>query len=202
MRLPAEKRSQGPLVATIDLLFLVLCFFLLLLFYTSQQQSTAQTQLEAAQQTLARVTGEAAPNVSKALEALEPVLRTFMVQQRLEAEKQRQLAAREVRRAQRELVKVNYEILPSNQVVHEGRTYAMAEFRARVLDPLRQDKWVALRAMADPQTPFGVVVASRRVVLENSGEFDTYWDNVTPQGTPPSTQQGTQHSPEAKERSR
>jgi len=198
MRLPAEKRSQGPLVATIDLLFLLLCFFILMLFFMQQNKTVAQSQLEAAQQTLARVTGEEAPNVSKVLEKLEPVLQTFMVQQRQEAEKQRQLAAREVRRAQRELVKLSYEILPGSKIVFEGRTYSVAEFKAQVVDPLRKGKWLGLRAVANPQTPFGEVVASRRVVLENSGEFDTYWDNVTPQGSAPAVHQGA----EAKDRPR
>jgi hypothetical protein len=199
MRLPPEKRSQGPLVATIDLLFLLLCFFLLIIFFMQQNKNAAQSQLEAAQQTLARVTGEEQPNVSKVLEKLEPVLQTFMVKQKEEAEKQRQLAAREIRRLQRETVKVNYTVLPGNRVVYEGRELSVAAFKAQVLDVLRQDKWVALRAMAEPQTPFGEVVANRRVVLENSGEFDTYWDNVTPQGTPP---QAPQQGPGAKDRPR
>ena len=190
MRLPPEKRSQGPLIATIDLLFLVLCFFILLIFFMNQKQNAAQGQLEAAQQTLARVTGQEAPDVSKVLEALEPVLQTFMVEQSKEVAKQRALAAREVRRSQRDLVKVNYAIIPGNKVVYDGRTYGVADFKTQVLEPLRKKKWVALRASADPATPFGEVVAQRAVVLDNSSEFDTYWDNVTQQG------------PEAKDRPR
>jgi hypothetical protein len=148
----------------------------------NQKQTAAQNQLEAAQQTLARVTGQESPDVSKVLEALEPVLQTFMVQQNKEVAKRQQLAAREVRRSQRDLVKLNYAIMPGNKVVYEGRTLSVADFRAQVLDPLRKKKWVALRASADPATPFGEVVAQRAVVLDNSSEFDTYWDNVTPQG--------------------
>ncbi|HEX7927437.1 MAG TPA: hypothetical protein VF678_07590 [bacterium] len=187
MRLPPEKRSQGPLIATIDLLFLLVCFFLLLIFFSQQKNQEAQKQVQAAQQTLARITGEELPNVSKVLEVLEPVLQTFMVQQRQEAEKQRQLAAREVRRAQRDTARVSYDVLPGNKVVYEGRTYSVDEFRTQVLAPLRKGKWVNLRATADPRTPFGEVVNSRRAVLENSGEFDTYWDNVTPAGQPQDT---------------
>jgi hypothetical protein len=183
MPLPPEKRSQGPLVATIDLLFLVVCFFLLVIFFLNQRQTAAQEQLQAAQETLARVTGERAPDVPNALRALEPLLQTFMMQQRQEAERQRQLAARELRRAQRETVRVNYEILPGGRVSYEGRTLPLSDFKVLVIDPLRRDKWVALRAIADPMTPFGEVVASRRVLLENAGEFDTYWDNVTSRQT-------------------
>jgi hypothetical protein len=181
MRLPPEKRSQGPLVATIDLLFLLLCFFLLLLFFLEQNKSKAEAQLEAAQQTLARVTGEPAADVPKALQALEPVLQTFMVQQRQEAARQRELAARELRRQERETVKLNYHILPGSRVIYQERAYSVADFKARVVDPLRAERWIAFRALARPETPFGEVVASRRVLLENSGEFDTYWDNVTQQ---------------------
>jgi hypothetical protein len=181
MRLPAEKRSQGPLVATIDLLFLLLCFFLLLLFFLQKGQANTKAQLESAQQTLARVTGEEATDVSKVLQALEPVLQTFMVQQRQDAERQRELAARDIRRRQRPLVKVNDQILPGGRVVYEDRPYGVTEFKVQVVDRLRSGNWLALRAMARPETPFGEVVASRRVLLENSGEFDTYWDNVTPQ---------------------
>src|SRR5690349_21382364 len=144
MRLPPEKRSQGPLIATIDLLFLLVCFFLLLIFFSQQKNQEAQKQVQAAQQTLARITGEEAPDVSKALQVLEPVLQTFMVKQREEAEKQRQLAAREVRRAQRDTVKVNYDVLPGGKVMHDGRTYSVDEFRAQVLTPLRKGKWVNL----------------------------------------------------------
>ncbi len=188
MRLPPEKRSQGPLVATIDLLFLTLCFFLLLLFYLNQSKTAAQAEIEQTQQTLARVTGETAPNVPKLLQKLEPVLQTFMVQQRQEAERQRELSAREVRRNERETVKLSYHILPGSRVVYQERAYSLAEFKAQVVDRLREDKWLAFRALARPETPFGEVVASRRVLLENSGEFDTYWDNVTqqhPEGAQP-----------------
>ena len=181
MRLPAEKRSQGPLVATIDLLFLLLCFFLLIMFFQQKNKSSAEAQLEAAQQTLARVTGEPPANVPKMLQTLEPVLQTFMVQQRQEAERQRELVARELRRQERETVKLSYHILPGNRVVYEARAYSMADFKAKVVDPLRADKWIAFRALARPETPFGEVVAGRRVLLDNSGEFDTYWDNVTQQ---------------------
>ena len=80
MRLPAEKRSQGPLYATIDLLFLLVCFFLLLMFFMQQNKNAAQSQMEAAQQTLARVTGEETPNVnvSKVLEQLVMPQGTFI----------------------------------------------------------------------------------------------------------------------------
>ena len=44
---------------------------------------------------------------------------------------------------------------------------------------LRKDRWIAFRAFAGPQTPFGTVVRLRRRLLKGSGEFDTYWDNVT-----------------------
>jgi len=184
MSLPIEKRSQGPLVATIDLLFLLICFFILLLFFMQQQGKEAQSQLEAAQETLARITGGTAPDVREALKTLEPLLETFMVKQREQVERQRALAARDARRRQRESVRLAYVVLPGNRVSYEGRLYSLTEFRGQVVDRLRQKNWVAFRATASPETPFGEVVAHRRLLLENMGEFDTYWDSVSENRTP------------------
>ena len=174
-----EKRSQGPLVATIDLLFLLICFFVLLLFFMQQQRTQAQTDLEALQQTLARITGEQESDVREALTKIEPLLEMFMVRQREEVERQRKLTARDVRRRQRETVRLEYSVLPGNRIQYEGRTYSVSEFRARVVNQLRRGNWIAFRATANPETPFGEVVAHRQLVLENMSEFDTYWDNVS-----------------------
>jgi hypothetical protein len=175
----AEKRSQGPLIATIDLLFLLVSFFVLLLYFSQQRQSEAQIQLEAAQQTLARITGEEQADVSATLAEMAPLLETFMVRQREDAERTRRAAAQEVRRRARETFKLTYEVLPGGQVRHEQRTYALPAFKAEVVDALRRTYWISFRAAARPETPFGEVVAQRKLVLENAGEFDTYWDNVT-----------------------
>jgi septal ring factor EnvC (AmiA/AmiB activator) len=179
---PVEKRSQGPLVATIDLLFLLICFFLLLLFTMQQQRKETQAQLEATQESLARITGEQTTDVRQALKSLEPLLETFMVKQREQVERQRALAARDVRRRQRETVRLDYQVLPGNRIHHEGRIYSLSEFRAQVVTRLRQKNWISFRAVANAETPFGEVVAHRRLLLENMGEFDTYWDNVSPPG--------------------
>jgi len=55
-----------------------------------------------------------------------------------------------------------------------------------VVDPMREDHWIAFRAFAQPGTPFGTVVQARRKLLEGQNEFDTYWDNLTNKPEPPS----------------
>ena len=174
----SEKRSTGPLFAFIDLLFLIVAFFTLLIFFTDSKRSEAEAQLETAQQKLANVADER--DVYKSTMAnLGPLMDQFMGQQRQQAERRRRMAARDVRRRQRPRVKLTYQIFENGQIVHEGRSYTLADFKQKVTDPLRKTSWVAFRAFALPETPFGAVVRSRRVLLEGQGEFDTYWDNRT-----------------------
>ncbi|HKJ92745.1 MAG TPA: hypothetical protein VJ957_06235, partial [Longimicrobiales bacterium] len=68
-------------------------------------------------------------------------------------------------------------------------TYTLGTFLAQVVAPLRKDHWVAFRAYAAPQTPFGSVIEQRQVLLKDSNEFDTYWDNVTREEQPPAAAQ-------------
>ena len=177
-RLAAEKHSTGAQVAFIDLLFLLIAFFTLVIFFIETKRTEIETQLESAQEQLAQVSEQR--DIFKATIAdLGPGLMQFMVQRRQEAERRRALAARELRRAQRPQVRLHYEVLPQQRILYEGREYPLATFKAEVLEKLRADSWLALRAYARPETPFGDVVLTRAEVLQNSGEFDTYWDNVT-----------------------
>jgi Ni/Co efflux regulator RcnB len=186
---PAEKRSWGPLIATIDLLFLVVAFFALLLFFVQQQKQNAVAQLEQVQATVsgggeAPSAPDAAQPASAAATAADSQqliarLQHLMELQGQETERQRERQAREERRGRRETSKLEYQVLPGGRIGYQGHSYAPADFRRQVVQPLRDAHWVALRAYAPQQTPFGDVVASRRLLLENGGEFDTYWDNVT-----------------------
>ncbi|MCZ6534156.1 MAG: hypothetical protein O7A08_14485, partial [SAR324 cluster bacterium] len=64
-------------------------------------------------------------------------------------------------------------------IFYRNEQYSLAGFKEQVVDRLRKDNWVAFHALAAPATQFGKVVAFRRKLLKNSGEFDTYWDNLT-----------------------
>ncbi|HUJ77319.1 MAG TPA: hypothetical protein VL359_20810, partial [bacterium] len=88
---------------------------------------------------------------------------------------------RETLRLSRPIVRLDYQLLPGNRVLYQGRQYALGRFKSQVVDPLRAHNWIAFRAYAPPQIPFGQVVASRRLLLDNGGDFDTYWDNLTEQ---------------------
>ena len=175
---PEEKSSRGPLIAFIDLLFLLVAFFTLLLFFIQQRQQISQQALEQVQQNLARITGEQV-DVPKALETLEHMVDTFVASKEQEQERERALAERQKRRARRDTVRLEYTIGPSGRIRYEGKTYSAQDFLDRVVAPLRENKWVAFRAYAAPETPFGAVVAHRQLLLKDSNEFDTYWDNVT-----------------------
>lgn len=180
-----EKRSSGPLFAFIDLLFLIVAFFTLLIFFTDTKRSEAEAELEEAQQQLAAVVEER--DVYQATMAnLGPLMEQFMSQQRREAERRRELAARDLRRRQRPRVRVDYQITEQGRIDYQGRSYALEEFKAEVIDPLRETSWIAFHGAALPDTPFGTVVRSRRVLLRDQGEFDTYWDNLTRREPPAS----------------
>ncbi|MBI3992410.1 MAG: hypothetical protein HY342_03985 [Candidatus Lambdaproteobacteria bacterium] len=177
-RLGPEKRSTGAQIAFIDLLFLLIAFFTLVIFFIETKRTEIETQLESTQEQLAQVSEER--DIFKTTIAdLGPGLMQFMAFRRQEAEHRRELAARELRKAQRPEVRLRYEVLPERQILYEGREYSLAAFKSQVVGKLREDSWIAFRAYARPATPFGDVVASRAEVLQNSGEFDTYWDNVT-----------------------
>jgi hypothetical protein len=180
---PQEKRSQGPLIAFIDLLFLLVAFFTLLLFFIQQSRVVSEQKLAVVQKSLSRIIGQEV-DVPQAVKRLEPLLERFMAREEQQAEQRKQEAAREERRKQRTTFRLVYTLLPAGKVIYEGRTLDLAAFKSEVLDPLRRTHWVALRAYADPQTPFGLVVESRAILLQDSNEFDTYWDNVTRGKTP------------------
>lgn len=186
----SERRSQGPLIAFIDLLFLLVAFFVLLLFFIQERKEAAEQQLGQAQQelgvveeSLARIVGEQV-DVREAVERLEPVIERFLQREQEDAARRQALAEREKRRRERTTYRLEYTVNAGGTVTHDGRTYTLQQFRERVVAPLREKHWIAFRAYAGRATPFGDVVQSRRVLLHDSNEFDTYWDNLTRETKP------------------
>ncbi len=175
---PVEKRSQGSLFAFIDLLFLLVAFLVLVLFFLNTTKSEAEVRLEAARDKLATLEQKKSA-VDVALAKVAPILERFALQRHKEVERRLALAAKDKRRKARATVKVSYRIEMDGTIVYRKRTYSLKQFKTRVVDELRKDSWIAFRAFAAPQTPFGTVVGFRRRLLKGSGEFDTYWDNVT-----------------------
>ncbi|MDH4247024.1 MAG: hypothetical protein OEW39_04330, partial [Deltaproteobacteria bacterium] len=129
-------------------------------------------------QSLQRITGETI-EVEKALEKLEPLLERFMVQQEEVVRQQQAQEAREKRRRARTTTRLNYVITADGDVEYEGRRYTLEKFMKEVVAPLREKHWIAFRAQAGEGTPFGKVVASRRLLLDQAYEFDTYWDSLS-----------------------
>ncbi|HKJ00438.1 MAG TPA: hypothetical protein VKB51_18345 [bacterium] len=185
---PEEKSSRGPLIAFIDLLFLVVAFFTLVIFFLQHHQTLSQQQLKIVQEKLAAVTGEQV-DVPQALETLQKVVDKYVATREAKREQEKAAAARRERKAQRETVRLEYTIGAGGRIHHEGKTYTLGTFLAQVVAPLRKDHWVAFRAYAAPQTPFGSVIEQRQVLLKDSNEFDTYWDNVTREEQPPAAAQ-------------
>ncbi len=173
-----EKKSQGPLIVFIDLLFLLVAFFVLLLFFIQSRQDISEKEMEQVEQSLARIVGEEV-NLSKALSQLETIVDQFLSEQKQDLERQRQLARRRQRKAKRKSVRLEYNITPAGIFRYEGRTYAPGEFMAKVVNPLREKNWITFRGYASPETPFGKVIETRRLLLKDSNEFDTYWDNIS-----------------------
>ena len=97
-----EKKSQGPLIVFIDLLFLLVAFFVLLLFFIQSRQDISDKEMEQVEQSLARITGEEV-SLPKALSQLETIVDRFLSEQKQDLEKQRQLARRRQRAGQSRL---------------------------------------------------------------------------------------------------
>ena len=174
-----EKRSTGPLVATIDLLFLLVAFFLLMLFFLQRQKTVAEAELKQTHQQLETVQAQKS-TVEQVLERIEPYMGKITALEKAEEERLREEQARELRKRQKETFKLEYEVLPGGVILYRGKQMPLRRFAGEVVEPLREKHWLAFRALARPDTPFGVVVQSRRIVLENQQEFDTYWDNLAP----------------------
>ncbi len=178
-----EKTSRGPLIAFIDLLFLLVAFFVLLLFFVQQRHQLSEQQLQIVQQNLARITGEQV-DVPKALESLEQIADRFVATQQAQQEREHKLAERTRRRAQHDTVRLEYTIAADGHIRYDGKSYDIEVFLKQVVEPLRKQHWVGFRAYAAPETPFGAVVEHRQALLQDASEFDTYWDNV-PRQEPP-----------------
>lgn len=173
-----EKKSQGPLIVFIDLLFLLVAFFVLLLFFIQSRQDISDQEMEQVEKSLARITGEEV-SLPEALSQLETIVDRFLSDQKQDRERQRQLARRRQRKASRESVRLEYNITSAGNFLYEGRPYTPGKFMARVVNPLREKNWITFRGYASPETPFGKVIATRRLLLKDSNEFDTYWDNIS-----------------------
>jgi len=174
-----ERRATGPLIAFIDLLFLLVAFFVLMLFFLQQQKTVAEAELEQTQQELETVQAEKS-TVEKVLEEIQPYVGEVTALRKRAEDKRRAEEARALRKRQKETFRLDYELLPNSVVLYQGRSYPVERFAAEVVEPLREQYWIGFRALARPDTPFGQVVGARRVVLERQQEFDTYWDNLAP----------------------
>lgn len=173
-----ERKSQGGLFAFIDLLFLLVAFMVLVIFFIKNVKSETEVRLESAQDKLATMEQEKSA-LDEALSKIAPLLDKFAIQQHQNAERRRALAARDLRRKARDKINLSYRIAQDGNILHRGKTYTLDVFKAQIVDKLRGDKWIAFRAYASPETSFGTVIRFRKKLLKNSGEFDTYWDNVT-----------------------
>lgn len=173
-----EKKSNGALVVFIDLLFLLIAFFTLLLFFLQERHRISEKNLDAVEKSLSQITGREMA-IPEALAKLETFVKKYVSLEELAKQRERRLADRRKRRAQRATTRLEYKLEPDGRIRYRNRLYTLAAFRRDVVTPLRRRKWVSFRAFADPRTPFGLVIDSRRFMLREGNEFDTYWDNVT-----------------------
>jgi len=158
---PSERKSWGPLIATIDLLFLVVAFFTLMLFFVQKEREQTRMQLNQVQESLAGAMPATAETPEARGNALVNLVERLMNLQREDQDRQAQAQRQDERRRTRKTVRVNYEVLPGGRIQFEGKAYTPQEFRNLVVAPMRKDSWLAFRAYAPPRTPFGEVVATR-----------------------------------------
>ena len=173
-----EKKTNGALIVFVDLLFLLIAFFTLLLFFLQERHRISEKNLDAVEKSLSQITGKEMA-IPEALAKLETFVKKYVSEEELAKQRERKLADRRKRRAQRITTRLEYKLEPDGRIRYQNRLYTLAGFRRDVVTPLRRRKWVSFRAFAGPQTPFGLVITSRRFMLRNGNEFDTYWDNVT-----------------------
>ena len=110
---------------------------------------------------------------------MAPIIEQFTLQKSREVEKRRVADAKEIRRKSKTTKKVNYRIEKNGDINYKGRLYSLSRFKTEVVEKLRNNHWIAFRALASSETAFGMVVNYRHSLLENRNEFDTYWDNLT-----------------------
>jgi len=174
----SEKRTQVSLFSFIDLLFLLVAFLVLVIFFMQIRKSAAEVELEKVQQKLS-VVEEKKSAIEDTLTRFAPVIEQFTIQKKKEIEKRQAMAAREIRKRRRTTVKLNYNVDAVGKIIYGGKSYTLERFKSEVVEKLRKEHWIAFRAYAEPETPFGTVVNFRAALLSGSGEFDTYWDNLT-----------------------
>lgn len=173
-----EKKSNSSLIVFIDLLFLLIAFFTLLLFFLQERHRISEKNLDAVEKSLSQITGEEMA-IPEALAKLQTFVKKYVSEEELAKQRERRLANRRKRKARRTTVRLEYKLETDGRIRFQNRLYTLAAFRRDVVTPMRRRKWVSLRAFAGPQTPFGLVIKSRRFMLRDGNEFDTYWDNVT-----------------------
>jgi len=173
-----EKKTNGALIVFVDLLFLLIAFFTLLLFFLQERHRISEKNLDAVEKSLSQITGKEMA-IPEALAKLETFVKKYVSEEELAKQRERKLANRQKRRAQRNTFRLEYKLESDGRIRYQNRLYTLEAFRREVVTPLRRRKWVSFRAFAGPQTPFGLVIDSRRFMLKNGNEFDTYWDNVT-----------------------
>lgn len=184
-----EKHSNGTLIVFVDLLFLLIAFFTLLLFLIQERHRISDKNMDAVEKSLSRITGQEMA-IPAAIAKLETFVEKYVAERQLAKQREKRLAARRKRRTQRTLIRLEYQIAPDGNILYKNRRYSPVDFQREVVTPLRRKKWLAFRALAHPDTPFGKVVESRRFMLKDGNEFDTYWDNVTPGPKPPGIPRG------------
>lgn len=178
IRVSEERKSNNILISFIDLLFLLVAFFTLLLFFLQSRHQASQEELKAVQQSIARITGDEV-DISEVARKLEPMLERFMAKKESEVAKEKERVEKALRKKQRSTFRLKYTITAHGKINYRGKSYTLQNFREKVVKKLRATRWIAFQGVAAADTPFGQVVKSRAVLLQDSNEFDSYWDNVS-----------------------
>lgn len=168
--LSEDKRSAGSLVAFIDLLFLLVCFFVVLLYQTSKETREKQQQVEMIEQQM---------NTAEiVIQQLKPLAETGLnyLQKKKKSE---QLALKKQERFKtREILRIEYEVLKEGSILYQKESMDFEKFMEMIVKPARKQYWLAFRSSAKGSVPFGKVIEIRKMLLKERNEFDTYWSNL------------------------
>lgn len=172
-----EKKTTGNLVAFIDLLFLMICFFVFLLNQTGKKSEVREMFIESVQEQLIK-TREKYQSAKKKIEYLQPLAETALqtVEEKKLAEAKRLAKFRRFQMRPVEILTCH--ITKVGTIIYQDKEMTTQQFFDEVVSPLRETSWIAFRAYAEPQVPFGMIIEVRKNILKNKGEFDTFWSNL------------------------
>ena len=172
-----EKKTTGNLIAFIDLLFLVVCLFVFLVHQMGKKAEVKEIMVETIKEELL----ETAEKVQKAREKIAYLQPLAEVALKSIEERQKEDAKRilQLQRFQtRPVMIISYLVTKEGKIVYKNQEWLPEDFFQIIIKPMRKNAWISFRAYAPADVSFGKVIEIRQKMLQEKGEFDTFWSNL------------------------